>query len=64
MKNIEKYWSTIHNTFFFSIQGSGDDAGSKSPDANDFDDEDGNGITIDVAKEPGVKFSSLVEDEK
>ena len=49
---------------FFSIQGSGDDAGSKSPDANDFDDEDGNGITIDVAKEPGVKFSSLVEDEK
>jgi hypothetical protein len=46
------------------ILGSGDDAGSKSPDANDFDDEDGNGITIDVAKEPGVKFSSLVEDEK
>ena len=51
-------------THFFSIQGSGDDAGSKSPDANEFDDEDGNGITIDVAKEPGVKFSSLVEDEK
>ena len=25
------------------ILGSGDDAGSKSPDANDFDDEDGNG---------------------
>ena len=46
----------------FSIQG--DDAGSKSPDANDFDEEDGNGITIDAAKEPGVKFSSLVEDEK
>ena len=63
-------WKTLKNTgqrfttHFFSIQGSGDDAGSKSPDANDFDDEDGNGITIDVAKEPGVKFSSLVEDEK
>jgi hypothetical protein len=75
------------------ILGSGDDAGSKSPDANDFDEEDGNGnffklkihiyiyifqnfrilkhfylffkgITIDATKEPGVKFSSLVEDEK
>jgi len=45
-------------------KGNGDDAGSKSPDANDFDDEDGNGITINVAKEPGVKFSSLVENEK
>ena len=33
---------------------------SKGPDANDFDDEDGNGI-IDVV---GVKFSSLVENEK
>jgi len=46
------------------VLGNGDDAGSKSPDANDFDEEDGNGITIDAAKEPGVKFSSLVEDEK
>ena len=49
-------WKTFENTSqlfaanSFSIQG--DDAGSKSPDANDFDEEDGNGITIDAAKEP------------
>jgi hypothetical protein len=34
---------TLFLTHSFSFQGSGDDAGSKSPDANDFDDEDGNG---------------------